>query len=630
MQKENWYYKYHFKKHDVTNVQSFFDRLSFKNTPNSGESDGEIYGAFEYRYDQSVFHEQLRLIRRKGNVREVVLDFVDGESIIDMKVSPNEKFIAVSISNEDENILKCVVVKPLKRKSLILQQPPHISSYEWLNNDTLLLVKNDLASNRDIELLQLSISSGKMTSLFKENDKRFSLNLSKSESGELVFLHSNSKDVSEIMIVRENELECLWSRSLQKYAHVDHINDTYYVYTIDNKDQEFCVQKKGINESSWQTFIRRSNTNSFLTNMVLDKWRGVITIEQENLIPKIKLNDFDANKQVEFEPMKTPGVLEILKQQNTDDGSILLSTTSPIRPLTHHNIEKNGQLLKDLKTDRAFEWDEDRFRYENIEIETEDGEKVPVSIFHKKDILLRDSPMLCHVYGAYGHQVEMSFNKSRGYLLENDWILMFPHVRGGGGLGRKWYNDGKLQKKKSTFMDLRASLRSLHNQNISNPSKTALYGKSAGALPIGWLLNQNAERYCKAVILQSPFVSILHAMLLENQQLTTFEYLEWGNPRENTTDYDYMKSYCPYFNMSVSKNDPAILVRTSLHDNHVPSWIPLQWVAKRRQLIQNGGYSANENPLFCQVDKKGGHYTQNDFHDVDNISFLERLSFEHH
>jgi oligopeptidase B len=187
---------------------------------------------------------------------------------------------------------------------------------------------------------------------------------------------------------------------------------------------------------------------------------------------------------------------------------------------------------------------------------------------------------------------------SRLSLLDRGFVYAIAHIRGGEEMGRHWYEDGKLLKKKNTFTDFIDAGKFLIENKYSNPEKLFAMGGSAGGLLMGAVMNMEPQMWA-GIIAAVPFVDVVTTMLDETIPLTTGEFDEWGNPKDKTS-YDYMKSYSPYDNVE-AKNYPPMLVTTGLHDSQVQYWEPAKWVARLREL------KTDSNPLLLHTNMEAGH-----------------------
>jgi oligopeptidase B len=209
-----------------------------------------------------------------------------------------------------------------------------------------------------------------------------------------------------------------------------------------------------------------------------------------------------------------------------------------------------------------------------------------------------ENPVYLYGYGSYGHTIDPSFRLSILPLLDRGFVYAIAHIRGGQINGRAWYEDGKLLNKMNTFTDFNDCARFLIDEGYTNSEKLFANGGSAGGLLVGAAVNLRPDLY-KGVIADVPFVDVVTTMLDESIPLTTSEFDEWGNPK-NEKYYHYMMSYSPYDNVK-EKDYPAMMVTTGLHDSQVQYWEPSKWVAKLRDL------KTDDNLLIFHINMDYGH-----------------------
>ena len=219
----------------------------------------------------------------------------------------------------------------------------------------------------------------------------------------------------------------------------------------------------------------------------------------------------------------------------------------------------------------------------------EDGTRVPISLVCRKGTPRDGSaPCLLYGYGSYETSMDPWFSVPRLSLLDRGVVFAVAHVRGGGELGRRWYEDGKLLAKKNTFTDFVACARHLTKQGWTSADRMVARGGSAGGLLMGAVANLAPEAFA-GIVAQVPFVDPLNSILDPSLPLTVTEWEEWGNPLESAEVYQYMKSYSPYENVAALPY-PPILAVTSLNDTRVLYHEPAKWVAKLRATAPEGSY----------------------------------------
>jgi oligopeptidase B len=228
-----------------------------------------------------------------------------------------------------------------------------------------------------------------------------------------------------------------------------------------------------------------------------------------------------------------------------------------------------------------------------------DGVLVPVSILLPKGAKLDgSSPLFLYAYGSYGATMEPTFNSNVFSLVDRGMIYAIAHIRGGQEMGRQWYDDGKMLKKKNTFNDFVDVAEFLVRSGYTKPDRLVANGGSAGGLLMGAVTNMRPDLF-KAIVADVPFVDVINTMLDASLPLTAQEWEQWGNP-QNAEQFAYLLSYSPYDNVE-RKAYPWLLVTTSLNDSQVMYWEPAKWVAKLRAM------KTDQHPLYLKTNLAGGH-----------------------
>ena len=218
----------------------------------------------------------------------------------------------------------------------------------------------------------------------------------------------------------------------------------------------------------------------------------------------------------------------------------------------------------------------------------EDGTRVPISLVHRRGLEPDGTaPCLLYGYGSYEASMDPYFSVARLSLLDRGFVFAIAHVRGGGEMGRYWYEQGKLLHKKNTFTDFVAAGRAVVAEGWSAPDRMVARGGSAGGLLMGAAANLAPELWA-GVLAEVPFVDALNTILDPSLPLTVMEWDEWGNPLESAEVYRYMKEYSPYENVA-PVHYPPILARTSVNDTRVGFHEPAKWIARLRATATNGG-----------------------------------------
>jgi oligopeptidase B len=273
------------------------------------------------------------------------------------------------------------------------------------------------------------------------------------------------------------------------------------------------------------------------------------------------------------------------------------SLTTPNSTYDYNMSTKEKKLLKMEEVVGGYEPAD--YRTDRLWATARDGTKVPVSIVYPKDMKKDGSaPLLLYAYGSYGYSMDASLSSAQLSLLERGFSYAIAHIRGGQEMGRYWYEDGKLFKKKNTFTDFIDCGKFLVAEGYTSPERMFAMGGSAGGLLMGAVVNMAPELF-KGIIAAVPFVDVITTMLDPDIPLTTSEYDEWGDPNKKDY-YDYILSYSPYDNVEAKKY-PHMVVTAGLHDSQVQYWEPAKWVAKLRAT------KTDDNRLLLKTNMEAGH-----------------------
>jgi oligopeptidase B len=273
------------------------------------------------------------------------------------------------------------------------------------------------------------------------------------------------------------------------------------------------------------------------------------------------------------------------------------SLTAPWSAIDYDMRTRERTLVKEQPVRGGYNRDD--YMTERLWATAPDGARVPMSVVYRRELQTDGSnPALLYGYGAYEASNDPMFDPARLSLLDRGFVFAIAHVRGGGEMGREWYEEGKFLHKRNTFDDFIACAKELIAQRYTNPRRLAVRGRSAGGLLIGAVLNMRPDLFACAVA-QVPFVDALTTMLDDKLPLTVNEYDEWGNPSD-LDFYRYMKSYSPYDNVHPAAY-PAVLATAGLNDPRVSYWEPAKWVAKLRKMNQS------ERPILLKVQMGSGH-----------------------
>jgi oligopeptidase B len=480
-----------------------------------------------------------------------------------------------------------------------------VTSVVWAaDSRTLFFTTEDATTKRSNLAFRHVLGAGAPQQIYDEADERFDIGFDRSRSEAFVFLQSGSRTTSEVRYLRsdrsQGEFRIVAPRRQDIEYDVEHRGDEFLIRVNDTGRNFRLVSAPTADPSpaKWTEVVpHRPNV---MLEGVLSFKDHVVLFEREQGLSQLTVRDprSGASHRVGFpEP-----VYSVFPTGNNEFDTKLLrysyqSFVTPPSVFDYDMESRQATLLK--QTEVLGGYDASRYDSERIYVLAADGVQVPVSLLYKKGTPRDGSaPLLLGGYGAYGIPSDVLFSSNVFSLVDRGVVVATAHVRGGGDLGKAWHDAGRMLNKKNTFTDFVAVAEHLVAKGYTSKEKLVIQGGSAGGLLIGAVVNMRPDLF-KAAILQVPFVDVINTMMDESLPLTVAEFEEWGNPK-NKAEYDYIKTYSPYDNLS-KKAYPAILVKTSLNDSQVMYWEPAKYVARLRRL------KTDPNPLLFKVNMAAGH-----------------------
>ncbi len=441
--------------------------------------------------------------------------------------------------------------------------------------------------------------------IFEESDDTFGTYVYKTKSRKYIIIGSSSTVSNEYRFIPANEPNAKWQilqpRERDLEYSIEHYGNDFYILTNKDKATNFKLMKTPVDKTgkaNWTDVIPHRK-DVYLENFEI--FNDYLVLEERtNALTQINIRSWDGKINYNL-PFKEEVYTAYISFNPDFDSQVLrygyTSMTTPNSTIDFNMKDKTSEVKKEQIVLGDFK--KENYETKRLWVTARDGVKVPVSIVYRKDTKINEkTPLLLYAYGSYGATMDPYFSSSRLSLLDRGFIYAIAHIRGGQELGRPWYEDGKMLKKKNTFNDFVDVSKYLIDKKYTSAKHLYAMGGSAGGLLMGAIINQSPELY-NGVVAQVPFVDVITTMLDDSIPLTTGEYDEWGNPNDKTY-YDYMKSYSPYDNIE-KKNYPNMLVTTGLHDSQVQYWEPAKWVARLRDL------KTDKNLLILKTDMETGH-----------------------
>lgn len=522
-------------------------------------------------------------------------------------ISPDNKLAAFSIDTVSRRQYT-LQIKNLETDAVLEDKVDNTTGGAvWADdNQTLFYTKKDAVTLRSDKIYKHKLGASEDDLVFHEKDDTFNAYVYKSKSKKYIIIGSYSTLTTEFRTLRadnpDGTFKIFSPRTRGLEYDIAHYENDFYILTNKDGATNFKLMKVSENATSaenWKEFIPHREDVLLQGIEIFKKY--YVLAERTNGLNKLKIVQWDGDESY-YLPFNSE-TYDANTSTNPDFDSEILrysytSMNTPRSVIDFNMTTRTSEIMKEQEVlDDNF--NKDNYLEKRIWATARDSVKVPMSIvYHKNTELRSNTPILQYAYGSYGSTVDPYFSSVRLSLLDRGFVFAIAHIRGGQYLGRPWYEDGKLFKKKNTFTDFVDCSKFLIAEGYTSTDHLYAMGGSAGGLLMGAVMNMAPELY-NGVVAAVPFVDVITTMLDDSIPLTTGEYDEWGNPNEKEY-YDYMKSYSPYDNV-VAKNYPNTLVTTGLHDSQVQYFEPAKWVAKLREL------KTDENLLLFDINMDAGH-----------------------
>jgi len=533
---------------------------------------------------------------------EVFLDLNElakGQSYISLgswEVSPDQQWLAYSLDFDGSEHHR-LAFKKFSTGAVSSEEIPDTSpGIAWASDNRHVFYTKLDKSDRPYQIWrhELGQRPSQDTLVYEEKDPRFFISVERTKNGKFLLIDIQAKTTSEVRYLDANKPTSEW-KTIEPRRHgveygVDSWENDFVILTNDQvKNFRVVTAPTAAPQSAhWQELFRGS-PDLYLRDVETfhDHWA---LLEARKGLPTIRVYEPRTRREhlIEFEePTYT-----VALGWNFEDNSNLLrfhysSLRSPTQVFDYDMSTRAKTLRKTTKVGGGF--DPENYRTERIFVKSPDGTEVPVSLLYRKEINLKQgAPVYLYGYGSYGHALYGGFGSVRLSLVDRGFVFAMAHIRGGGELGRTWYDDGKFLHKKNTFLDFIAAAEGLVAKGIAKPGEIAIHGGSAGGMLVGACMNMRPELF-RAAVGEVPFVDVINTMLDDTLPLTPTEYDEWGNPKDKAY-YDYMKSYSPYDNVE-RKAYPQVLLTAGWNDPRVTYWEPAKMAAKLREYRTDQGFT---------------------------------------
>ena len=523
-----------------------------------------------------------------------------------LAVSPDGRLLAWAVDFEGRRV-HTVRVKDLSADALLDDELTGVTSnLVWADDRTIFYTRQHPETLRWHRVYRhvLGAAQADDALVHEETDETFNCDVRLSGSKRYVLIASSQTVCTEYRCLDAGRLdgECrvFWPRARGHEYDLDHYRDRFYVRT-NHRARNFRLMETtagGTGPDQWADVVPHRD-DVLLESFAL--FRGHLVLqERSGGLSRLHVRPWSGfgGHDVDFDEPVYDAYVSVNREADTRVLRFGYESLTTPRSVYHYDMGTRSRTL--LKRDEVpGGFDPADYEAERVLAAAPDGRQVPVSLVARAGAP-RDgtSPLLLYGYGAYGISIDPWFDPARLSLLDRGFRFAIAHVRGGQELGRRWYDDGRLGRKRNTFTDFIACAEHLVRERFTSSGRLYAMGGSAGGLLVGAVLNRRPDLFAGAVA-QVPFVDVLTTMLDDTVPLTTGEYDEWGDPRERAA-FDDILAYSPCDNVA-ARAYPALLVLAGLHDSQVQYWEPAKWVAKLRAL------KTDARPLLLKTEMHAGH-----------------------
>ena len=529
--------------------------------------------------------------------------------LVGLNINPNNDLVSYGIDTTGRRQYT-LHIKDLKTNTIFKDEISNTTGGStWANdNKTLFYTLKDETTLRSEAIYKHRLNSEQKSDelIYEETDDTFGVSVYKTKSKKYLVIVSYSTLTTEYQVLNANtpdgDFKVFQPRTRGLEYGISHYEDSFYIVSNADGAQNFKLSKTSETQTEkeyWKDVI--PHRESVLLEGIEIFKDFLVVSERENGLNQIHIKRWDGTDNY-YLPFESETYTAYTTTNIDFDTTVLRygyqSLTTPSSVIDFDMVTETKTIKKEQEV-LGGKFKKENYTSERLWATAADGTKIPVSLIRRVDTeKSSDTPLLLYAYGSYGSTIDPYFSTARLSLLDRGFIFAIAHIRGGEYLGRQWYEDGKLFKKKNTFSDFVDCSKYLIENKYTSAKHHYAMGGSAGGLLMGAVVNLAPKLY-NGVVAQVPFVDVVTTMLDDSIPLTTGEYDEWGNPNEKDY-YEYMKSYSPYDNVT-NKLYPNMLVTTGLHDSQVQYWEPAKWVARLR------AQSKNASQLYLQTNMEAGH-----------------------
>jgi oligopeptidase B len=551
-----------------------------------------------------------------------------------LAVSPDDDWVCVG-TDVDGDELHHVTVRPLAGQAGVDDELDDVHyGFAWAMDSRHFFYTRVDDAKRPFQLWRHELGSDTETDrmIFQEDDEQFNLAVARSRDDAVIYVHLGSSMTTEVHYLDAHDptgaLTLLEARRHGVEYGVEHYVDqsgvAWWLKVTNEEAMDFRLLAREVDGGEWREVIperrgsRLDGVDAFTTFLAIsERHDGGAAVRIVSTLSGADPFGVDLlERSWMVEGPASPSTVSLSANPNFDTTQLRVSVTSLVTPrLVADVVIATREMIVRKQQIVLGGYDALQYVTGRLWVAASDGVRVPVSVVARRDLVevgddgelraIAPSPFVLYGYGSYEISIDPSFSSLRLSLLERGVIFAIAHIRGGGEMGRSWYESGKLAQKPTTFSDFVTVARKLIGDGWTTSEQLSIRGGSAGGLLMGAVMNLAPELF-RCVVADVPFVDALTTMLDATLPLTVGEWEEWGNPDASATAYRTMKSYSPYDNVLATNPDgtarayPHLFASGGLNDPRVGFWEPTKWVLKLRDANE-------ENVAYLKTEMGAGH-----------------------
>ena len=585
--------------------------------------------AYLVRYEEGGQYPKYCRTPRDGGAERVLLDGVveaQGHTYFNLggfDHSPNHELGVWSVDTQGSEYYELRVRNLQSGKDMPTVIPDTEGSVVWSSDSgSFFYVRlDDNHRPRFLMRHRIGADPASDTLVYEETDPAYFMGIGETESRAFLTIVSSASETTEIRVLPLEEPESaprlVAPRIEGRKISLSHRGEHFYFLTNADGAEDFRVVIAPVTDPdpvNWQEIVPHEYGRLILDIHLLEDY--FIRFERVRGLPRIVVSRFSGTG----EPIGEDVVafddeaygLGLMPGYEFDTSVLRYAYSSPRQPrqTVEMDLDTGARTVRKVQEVPSGH-DPNAYTVRRLEVPSEDGTLVPVTILHKRDLPLDGTaPCLLYGYGAYGITIPAGFSTTRLSLVDRGFVYAIAHVRGGKDMGYHWYTDGKLASKRNSFVDFVAAGRGLVAAGYTGEGRIVAHGGSAGGLLVGAAMNLAPDLF-RGVIAEVPFVDVLTTISDASLPLTPPEWTEWGDPIRDAEAYRTIASYSPYDNVAPGPS-PHLLATAGLSDPRVTYWEPAKWVARVRALRTDPGLTLLKTNMTAGHSGASGRFDQLD------------------